>query len=187
MVKPQMSPQTIVTWRVNMKFQVVIDKSTEEEVVARVHARTPLVDKLEALVTGAGILPESKAPVTGMRSESELPVTGAGIQSELVGYHEDEIKMLCVGEVEAFYIEDGKTYAAYSDKKRYRVKLHLYELEAILPKDFKKINKSNIANLKHIVRFKTSLNGAVDAEFESGFSDYISRRCFAELKRRFSL
>lgn len=146
-----------------MKFRIVIDKEKEEEVVARVHVRTPLIDELEELVT----------------SDKNA--------EEIIGYDEDAIIKLCVKDVEAFYIEEGKTYAAYSDKKRYRVKLHLYELEAILPKDFKKINKSNLANMKHIVRFKTSLNGAVDAEFKSGFSDYISRRCFATLKRRFSL
>lgn len=146
-----------------MKFRIVIDKEKEEEVVARVHARTPLIDELEELVT----------------SDKNI--------EEIIGYDEDEIIKLRVKDVEAFYIEDGKTYAAYSDKKCYRVKLHLYELEAILPKDFNKINKSNLANMKHIVRFKTALNGAVDAEFKSGFSDYISRRCFADLKRRFSL
>lgn len=146
-----------------MKFRIVIDKEKEEEVVARVHSRTPLIDEIEALVTRDG-------------TAEEIP-----------GYDEDDIKMLKIKEVEAFYIEDGKTYATYSDKKHYRVKLHLYELETILPKNFEKINKSNIANMKHIVRFRTSLNGAVDAEFKSGFSDYISRRCFAELKRRYSL
>lgn len=146
-----------------MKFRIVIDKEKEEEVVARVHARTPLIDQLEELVSG-----DKNA-------------------EEIMGYDQDEIIKLRVKDVESFYIEDGKTYAAYCDKRRYRVRLHLYELEAILPKDFKRINKSNLANMKHIVRFKTSLNGAVDAEFRSGFSDYISRRCFADLKRRFSL
>lgn len=146
-----------------MKFRIVIDKTKEEEIIARIHQRTPLIDELEALVIADGMV------------------------GQITGYDEDTIKMLDVREIESFYIEDGKTYAAHSDKKRYRIKLHLYELEAILPKDFEKINKSNIANMKHIVRFRTALNGAVDAEFKSGFSDYISRRCFAELKRRYSL
>ncbi len=34
-----------------MKFQIVIDKAREEEVVARIHARTLLTDKPEELVT----------------------------------------------------------------------------------------------------------------------------------------
>lgn len=146
-----------------MKFRIVIDKEKEEEIVARVHEKTPLIEELEALVTGAGAA------------------------EEIAGYDEDGIRVLRTGETECFYVEDGKTYAAYSDGKRYRIKLHLYELESALPKNFRRINKSNIANMKRIVRFRTSLNGAVDAVFKSGFSDYISRRCFAELKKEYSL
>lgn len=146
-----------------MKFKIFIDKEKEEEIVATVHKRTKLIDEIEALVVN-----EDTA-------------------DEIVGYDEDGIVILKSENIEAFYIENSKTYAVCIDKKRYRVKSPLYELEKILPSNFKKLNKSNIANMKHIVRFKTLLNGAVDAEFKSGFTDYISRRCFTELKRRYSL
>lgn len=146
-----------------MKFRIFIDKEKDEEIVATVHKRTKLIDEIEALVA----------------SEHAT--------DEIVGYDESGIVMLSTDNIEAFYIENGKTYASCTDKKRYRIKSPLYELEAVLPQNFRKINKSNIANMKHVVRFKTLLNGAVDAEFKSGFSDYISRRCFAELKRRYSL
>ena len=146
-----------------MNFKIFIDKEKEEEIVATVHKRTKLIDEIEALVVN-----ENTA-------------------NEIVGYDEDGIVILKLENIEAFYIENSKTYAVCTDKKRYRVKSALYELEKILPSNFKKLNKSNLANMKHIVRFKTLLNGAVDAEFKSGFTDYISRRCFAELKRRYSL
>lgn len=146
-----------------MKLKIFIDKEKDEEIVATIHKRTRLIDEIEALV-----LSENTA-------------------GEIVGYDENGIVMLCTDDVEAFFIENGKTYASCTDKKRYRIKSPLYELENILPQNFRKINKSNLANMKHIVRFKTSLNGAVDAQFKSGFCDYISRRCFAELKRRYSL
>lgn len=146
-----------------MKFRIVIDKEKEEEIVARVHERTPLLDEIEALVDRAGG------------------------EEEVVGYDEDDILMVRFADVEAFYVEGGKTYAACSDGKRYRIKKPLYELEAVLPAGFRRINKSAIANMKRIVRFRSGLNGAVDAVFRSGFSDYISRRCFAELKKEYSL
>lgn len=148
-----------ITGGENMKFRIIFDKENEEEIVARVHERTHIVDEIEKLVIGAGKV------------------------DELVGYTEDDIILLKIANIECFYIEEGKTYVSYADKRKYRIKMHLYELETILPNHFRKINKSNIANMKHIVRFKNHLNGAVDAEFKSGFSDYISRRCFAELKR----
>lgn len=146
-----------------MKFKLFINKEKEEEIVATVHKRTKLIDEIEALVLNEGTA------------------------NEIVGYDEDGIVILKLESIEAFYIENSKTYAVCTDKKKYRIKSPLYELEKILPSNFEKLNKSNIANMKHIVRFKTLLNGAVDAEFKSGFTDYISRRCFADLKRRYLL
>ncbi|MGN0172605.1 MAG: LytTR family DNA-binding domain-containing protein [Acutalibacteraceae bacterium] len=146
-----------------MKFRLVIDRKREEELVAVVHERTPLIDEIEALVAKGGA------------------------SQEIVGYDEEDIRLLRTEDIEAFYIENEKTYAMCTCKKRYRIKKPLYELEAILPPNFRRINKSNLANMHRIVRFKTSLSGAVDAEFQSGFRDYVSRRCFAQLKRRYSL
>ncbi len=146
-----------------MKFRIIIDKEHEEEIVARVHQRTPLLDEIEAMVSNVETV------------------------KEIVGYDDGDIKILQVKDVESFYIENGKTYAGCVDGKRFVVKKALYELEEILPTHFRKINKSNIANIKHIVQYKTAINGAVDAQFRSGFQDYVSRRCFVELKRRYSL
>ncbi|MBE6758595.1 MAG: LytTR family transcriptional regulator [Ruminococcaceae bacterium] len=146
-----------------MKFRILIDREKDEEIVARVHERTPLIDEIEELV-------------------SRWERTG-----EIVGYIGEDIVMLDLGDVEAFYIESGRTYAACADGNKYRIRMPLYELEAILPGSFRRINKSAIANMKRIVRYRSGLNGAVDAVFGSGFSDYISRRCFAELKKEYSL
>jgi DNA-binding LytR/AlgR family response regulator len=146
-----------------MNFKLIIDRNCTEEVIANVHERTPLIDEIERLVTQEGI------------------------PNQIAGYLEDEIKVLPVEEIECFFVEDEKTFACYKDGKRYVVKKRLYELENILPSDFIRINKSAIANKNRIARFKVALSGAVDAVFESGYSDYVSRRCFAELRRRFGL
>ena len=114
--------------------------------------------------------------------------SSAGANATLIpGYLEDEITMLDISEVECFSVESDKTYAIYADGKNYHIKKRLYELEAILPGDFEKINKSAIANWKKISRFKVQLSGAVDAVFQSGYTDCISRRCFSDLKRRYGL
>ena len=63
------------------------------------------------------------------------------------------------------------------------VKKRLYELEEILPSDFIKINRSCVANKKRIERFSAALTGAVNVIFKSGYTDYASRRCFAEIKK----
>ena len=146
-----------------MIFRLNLNPKCEEEIIANVHERTPLIDEIEKLVTKEGV------------------------NDQLTGYLEDEIKILKVDEVECFFVEDEKTYALYSDKKKYVIKKRLYELETILPTDFIKINKSAIANSKKISKFKVLLSGAVDAQFASGYTECISRRCLVEVRRRFGL
>ena len=146
-----------------MVFKLFIDKTCQEEVIATVRARTPVIDEIERLVL-----------------QDSLP-------DQLPGYLDDEITMLEIQNVECFLVEREKTYALYCDGKRYLVRKRLYELEELLPDSFEKINKSVIANWKQIVKFKVQLSGAVDAVFRSGYVECISRRCFAELKRRYAL
>ena len=142
-----------------MKFRLIIDKEKDEEVVATVHHRSPLIDEIEALIS---------------RHTDRIP-----------GYMDEEIKMLSVSEIECITVLDGKTYAIDSENKQYRLKARLYELEATLPAYFIRINKSALANEKALDRFTVTYTGAVDAVFKCGYREYVSRRCFAQIKRRF--
>ena len=142
-----------------MKFRLIIDKEKEEEVVATVHGRSPLIDEIEALIS---------------RHTDRIP-----------GYTEDDIKMLAVSEIECVTVQDGKTYAIDSRNRRYRLKQRLYELEAVLPSTFIRINKSALANESALDRFAVTYAGSVDAVFKCGYREYVSRRCFAQIKRRF--
>ncbi|MBO5836510.1 MAG: LytTR family transcriptional regulator, partial [Oscillospiraceae bacterium] len=101
------------------------------------------------------------------------------------GYTEDDIKMLSVSEIACVTVLDGKTYAIDSANRRYRLKQRLYELEGILPTSFVRINKSALANENHLDRFAVTYAGSVDAVFKCGYTEYVSRRCFAQIKRRF--
>ena len=142
-----------------MKFTLIIDKEKDEEVVATVHNRTALIDEIEALIS---------------KHTDRIP-----------GYIEDEIKMLSVSEIECVTVLDGKTYAIDSRNQQYRLKQRLYELEAELPPSFIRINKSTLANEKALDRFAVTYTGAVDAVFKCGYTEYVSRRCFSQIKRRF--
>ena len=142
-----------------MKFRLIIDNTKDEEIVATVHRRTPLIDELEALLSAhTGRIP---------------------------GYTEDDIKLLTVSAIECITVLDGKTYAIDSDNRRYRLKQRLYELEAQLPDSFIRINKSTLANENALDRFTVTIAGSVDAVFKCGYTEYVSRRCFAQIKRRF--
>ena len=141
-----------------MKFKLIIDKEKEEKVVVTAHQRTALIDEIEALLS---------------KHTDRIP-----------GYIEDDIKMLSVSEVECVTVLDGKTYAIDSKNCRYRLKQRLYELEEQLPASFIRINKSTLANESALDRFAVTIAGSVDAVFKCGYTEYVSRRCFAQLKRR---
>ncbi len=144
-----------------MDFRLIIDKEKKEEVVATVHGRSVLTDQIEMLV-----------------------MQHAGTD-RIVAYAEDDVKMLSFSEIECITILDGKTYAVDTAGTQYRLKQRLYELEEMLPACFIRINKSAIANETRLERFSTTFSGAVDAVFKSGYREYVSRRCFALIKRRF--
>lgn len=146
-----------------MKFTLIIDKSKEEEIVATVHAPSDLTEKIRQLVQEH----------TGV--------------DRVAAFLEDEIIMLPYGQIACVTVVEGKTYAIDDKGKRYRLKQRLYELEAILPAGFVRINKSAIANERLIERFAANFSGAVDVVFRGGYKEYVSRRCFAEIKRRYHL
>ena len=144
-----------------MKFRLIINQDKDEEILITAHKRTALIDEIESLIS---------------RHTDRIP-----------GYTEDDIKMLSVAEIACVTVLDGKTYAIDSKNRQYRLKQRLYELEQQLPSSFIRINKSTLANEAHLDRFSVTYAGCVDAVFNCGYTDYVSRRCFAQIKRRFEI
>ena len=146
-----------------MNFKLIIDKTKDEEVTVIAHEPSAITKQIETLVLGH---------------------TGS---DKLIGYTEDEIIMLPVARIECITVLEGKTWAIDRHGDRYRLKQRLYELEAQLPPSFIRINKSTFANEARIKKFCASFSGAVDAVFLCGYREYVSRRCFAQIKRRYDL
>jgi DNA-binding LytR/AlgR family response regulator len=144
-----------------MKFKLIIDKEKEDEVVITAQKRTALIDEIEMLIS---------------KYTDRIP-----------GYTDDNVKMLSVAQIECVSVLGGKTYAIDSANCRYRLKQRLYELEAQLPSSFIRINKSALANESALDRFAVTVAGSVDAVFKCGYREYVSRRCFAQIKRRFEI
>lgn len=141
-----------------MKFKLIIDQTKDEEVVVTVHERSALTDELESLVVSYA--------------------------DRIPAYTDDDMKLLSFTDIECITVLDGKTYAVDKTNKRYRLKARLYELEEQLPATFIRINKSTLANRNRLDRFAVTYSGAVDAVFKCGYREYVSRRCFAQIKRR---
>ena len=144
-----------------MKYKLIIDKNAEEEIVAVVHAPSSLTRQIEDLVCS---------------------FSGADY---LMGYREDEMRKLAFPEIECITVLERKVIAIDSSGNQYRIQDRLRDLEEILPSYFIRINKSTLANEHCIARFDAAFSGGVDAVFQCGYREYVSRRCFAEIRRRY--
>ena len=143
-----------------MKFRLIIDKEAEEEIVAVVREASELTEQIENLVRA---------------------YTGNG---KIAVYNEDEMTQISFSDIECITVIDRKIFAIDRYGEKHRMSQRLCDLEKILPSYFIRINKSTIANENRILRFSTAYTGAVDAVFKCGYKEYVSRRCFAEIKRR---
>ena len=144
-----------------MKYRLIIDKNAEEEITIVAHAPSSLTQQIENLV----------------RSFS-----GADI---IMGYRDDEMRRLLFSEIECITIIDRKVTAIDTEGIHYRIQDRLRDLEDILPSYFIRINKSTLANEHRISRFDAAFSGGIDAVFLCGYKEYVSRRCFAEIRRRY--
>ena len=145
-----------------MKYKLIIDKNaSEEEITVIAHAPSSLTRQIEELVCG---------------------YSGA---DGIMGYRDDEMRKLAFGEIECITILDRKVIAIDAGGNHYRIQDRLRDLEVILPSYFIRINKSTLANEHCIARFDAVFSGGVDAVFRCGYREYVSRRCFVEIRRRY--
>ena len=144
-----------------MKYKLIIDKNVDEEIVAIVHAPSSLTQQIENLVCSF-----------------------SGLDS-IMGYRDNEMRKLVFDEIECITILNRKVIAIDAGGTHFALKDRLRDLEAILPSYFIRINKSTLANEHRIARFDPAFSGGVDAMFQCGYREYVSRRCFAEIRRRY--
>ena len=144
-----------------MKFSLIIDKNQEEEVIIRAHNPSALTEQIEALILA--------------HNQTD----------RIAAFTEDEMRILKFSQIECITVLEGKTTAIDTKGTHYRLKQRLYELEPILPTSFIRINKSSFANETRLKEFTATFSGGVDAVFQCGYREYVSRRCFAQIKRRY--
>ena len=144
-----------------MKYKLIIDKSAEEEIIAVVHAPSSLTRQIEDLVCN---------------------FSGA---DSVMGYRDDQLRRLSFPQIECITVLDRKVIAIDTEGNRFQLRDRLRDLEQILPSYFIRINKSTLANEHSILRFDAVFSGGVDAVFACGYREYVSRRCFAEIRRRY--
>ena len=144
-----------------MKYELIIDRDAQESVIVTARAPSALTQKIEDLIR-----------------------TYSGMDS-ILGSREDELRRLLFSDIECITILDRKVMAIDQEGKEYRIQERLRDLEQLLPSYFIRINKSTLANEHRIARFDAGFSGSVDAVFHCGYREYVSRRCFAQIRRRY--
>ena len=144
-----------------MKYKLIIDKNADEEIIAIVHEPSSLTQQIENLVCSY-----------------------SGTDS-IIGHKDDEMRKLTFQEIECITVLDRKVIAIDVNGNQYRIQDRLRDLEDVLPSYFIRINKSTLANEHRILRFDAAFSGGVDAVFQCGYREYVSRRCFSQIRRRY--
>ena len=144
-----------------MKYKLILDKTREEEITVVAHGPSSLTQQLEDLVRSY-----------------------AGSEY-IMGSREDELRKLPFSSIECITVLERRVIAIDTEGVHYRIQDRLRDLEAVLPSYFIRINKSTLANEHRIDRFEAVFSGGVDAVFQCGYREYVSRRCFAEIRRRY--
>ncbi len=144
-----------------MKFRLIIDNDSPDELTVIVRELSPLTDKIAELV------------------DSFKGTDKITVQTK------NSLKQIPFDDIECVTVINGKTCVIAQNGEKFESKQRLYELEAILPSSFIRINKSSIGNKKHLDRFTAGYSGSVNAVFKSGYTDYVSRRCFAKIRKDF--
>ena len=144
-----------------MKYKLIIDKNAEEEIIAIVHSPSDLTRQIENLVCG-------------YKGEDSV-----------MAYSDDTMEKLSFQQIECITIIDRRVIAIDQKGAQFRINERLRELESVLPSYFIRINKSTLANEHRILRFDAAFSGGVDAVFMCGYREYVSRRCFAQIRKRY--
>ena len=142
-----------------MKFTLIVDPEKDEEIVATVHARSPLTDTIESLL---------------------LQHSGSG---QLAAFTEEDITILPYDRIACITVQNSKTFAIDIDGNRFRLRQRLYELEEMLKaKHFLRISKPMLVNLMKIKSIQPAFNGRFTAVLSSGEKIIISRSYVKALK-----
>lgn len=105
----------------------------------------------------------------------------------IFGVVDDQTILLKPSEIDYVFAENRKVYATVG-KKRYEIKLKLFEVEEILAaQHFMRFSKSVIGNLNNIARFELSFNGNLCVHFQSGNKEYITRKYVSSIKEKLTI
>ena len=128
---------------------------------------------------------------------SRMTQTIAEIISMLEKEETDSLVLIAAKEKKTYFIKpediaivrtEGRDIVCYDKHKhRYVLDKPLYELERILDKNFVRISKSSIVNIRQINHVEAGLTGTMELVLKNGITDYISRSFRKVFRERLGL
>lgn len=105
------------------------------------------------------------------------------VNETLVGYMNNEAVVLQQTDIVRVYAQNQKVLAT-TNEGDYNLHYKLYELEEMLDKlMFVRISKSELVNVRKIVRLDTSMAGTVKVILKDNVETFVSRRNIAYIKK----
>lgn len=127
----------------------------------------------------AKLTPNIQAAILLLQSENESHIITAQQENRTYMLDPETVIIICT---------EGRELVLYdSNKQRYIVNKPLYELEEQLSKDFIRISKSSIINIKKIKHIEAAFNGTMKIELQTGIKEVITRNYRKKFKERLGI
>ena len=102
-------------------------------------------------------------------------------------FENNEPVMIRHGDIVRIFTQNKNVYLL-TEKRQYRLRERLYELEDILDSDsFVRISNSEIVNVKKIIRLDTSITGTIRMYMKGDTQTFVSRRYVSRIKKTLKL
>lgn len=97
-----------------------------------------------------------------------------------------DIALLELDDIFMFRVENKKV-KVFTENDEFEIKKALYQVEEQLSKDFVRISKTTIINLRKVERVAPSLKGMMFIQLKNGLKDNISRKYLPDFKNALDL
>lgn len=133
----------------------------------------------ELTLTAGELTPQLEQLLRRLEQECHAPIPGWQGDKVTPLEHYDLVRCATAGQ---------KVLAQTRDGQEYVLRLHLYELEALLdPARFVRISNGEIVNLKMVTALDLSLSGTIKMTLTGGVTAYVSRRYVKKIKQALNL
>ena len=109
------------------------------------------------------------------------------LEKNITAYDDNEPVMIRHGDIVRIFTQNKNVYLL-TEKRQYRLRERLYELEEILDSDsFVRISNSEIVNVRKIIRLDTSITGTIRMYMKGDTQTFVSRRYVSRIKKTLKL